>query len=306
MRKAICTGAGGFIASHLQDRLINDGWEVYGIDDLSRGSKKYINPKVKFIKKSVEALKPNKIFKGAVVFHLAAWARVQQSMIDSHNYFKKNVIATENLLEICKNTAERVIFASSSSVYGDLECKKDGFKPADITNPMSPYASQKLIGEFLMRQYATCHDLPTLSLRFFNVYGERMADEGAYVTVIKKFIDQRRNRKPFTIWGTGQQTRDFTHVLDIVNGLIKAANLNSECKTDNWRSIFNGRVLNLGSGDPKSVLQIADLIEPDWPKEYLEGKKEPQNTKADYFLSNVLLKWSPKIKIDEGIKNLLS
>ena len=159
---------------------------------------------------------------------------------------------------------------------------------------MSPYGLQKYIGEEYCRLFSLIYGLETVSLRYFNVYGWRMADSGAYLTVIKVFLNQKAAGKPLTITGDGNQTRDFTHIRDVARANILAMqSLN----------IGKGEAINIGAGKNYSVNQIADLIGGE--KKYIEPRIEPKHTLADISLAKKLLNWEPREKLEEAIKELL-
>ena len=192
--KCIVTGGAGFIGSNLVDRLIDDGHEVMVIDDLSTGKKENINKLAKLYHKDLTEMRRESdfsIFEGVdIVFHIACLSRVQPSIENPHLYHDKNVNGIVNVLEGCRKYGiSRLVFSSSSSVYGDAEevptsenCK---------LNPISPYALHKLIGEQYCKLYSELYGIDTVSLRYFNVYGDRQPTEGAYCLVMGIFAGQR-------------------------------------------------------------------------------------------------------------------
>ena len=242
--KCIVTGGAGFIGSNLVDRLIDDGHEVMVIDDLSTGKKENINKLAKFYHKDLTEMRRESdfsIFEGVdIVFHMACLARVQPSIENPHLYHDKNVNGIVNVLEGCRKYGiSRLVFSSSSSVYGDAEevptsenCK---------LNPMSPYALHKLIGEQYCKLYSELYGIDTVSLRYFNVYGDRQPTEGAYCLVMGIFAGQRLNNQPMTIRGDGEQRRDFTHVDDVVDANVRCMEYTS--------AEFKGDIYNIGNGD---------------------------------------------------------
>ena len=192
MRKAIVTGGAGVIGSNLVNRLIEKGIEVVVLDNLSTGKEENINPKAKFIqcaisKSSIFDLMYN--MKGAdVVFHLAALARVQPSIEDPIPFNEVNITGTLNILLAAHKTGiKRVVYSASSSAYGNTDILPT---PEDApTNPLSPYGLQKYVGEQYCKMFSEVYGLDTVSLRYFNVYGEQMNFGGAYKTVIAVFIE---------------------------------------------------------------------------------------------------------------------
>ena len=291
--KYLVTGGAGFIGSNLVDKLISLGNDVVILDDLSSGKEENINPDAEFYKEDItdlEAIAPyfNKI---DVVFHLAARARVQISINDPIGTHDSNVTGTLNVLRASSlNNVKKVISSSSSSVYGENYLPlNELMKP----NPKSPYAAHKYIGEIYCKLFNDVYGLQTVSLRYFNVYGPRQVEEGAYALVIAKFLKLRREGKVLTITGDGTQTRDFTWVDDVVNANILAATKDTP----------NGAVYNIGNGNNVSVNTIAQMIS--HKQKYIDARFEPHDTLADSSLAKYQLGWSPKVNIGQGIERLL-
>ncbi|MDO8492853.1 MAG: NAD-dependent epimerase/dehydratase family protein [bacterium] len=294
MKKVIVVGGAGFIGSHLTDALINDGYQVHIIDNLSNGKKEHVNPKAKLHVldiRNLEQIKP--VFKGATyVFHLAALPRVQYSIDFPEETHDVNVTGMLNVLISSKEgNVKKVIYSASSSAYGDQ--KKMPLHEDMMPRPMSPYGLHKYIGEHKCRVWSVVYNIPTVSLRYFNVYGPRFNPEGAYALVIAKFLKQKKEGKPLTITGDGKQTRDFTHVRDVVRANILAA-LSDK--------VGAGEVINIGAGKNQSVNRIAKLI--GGPTVYIKARLEPRHTLADNSKAGRLLKWKPEISIEEGIEEL--
>lgn len=292
--KVIVTGGAGFIGSHLVDALISKGFEVHIIDNLSGGKKENINPKAVFHKADIRSPNQiNPIFKGAkFVFHLAALPRVQISIQDPQTTHDVNVTGTLNVLMASKEAGvKRVIFAASSSAYGDQ--KKFPLKENFAANPVSPYGLQKYMGELLCKLFSQIYNLETVSLRYFNVYGSRFGLEGAYSLVIGRFLEQRRLGQPLTIVPDGKQSRDFTYVNDIAR-----ANILAMAST----KVGRGEVINIGGGNDYSVNKIAELI--GGSTVFVEPRIEPRRTLADISLAKELLGWQPKTTLEKGIAEL--
>ena len=296
MRKAIVTGGAGFIGSNLVNRLIEKGIEVVVLDNLSTGKEENINPKAKFIqcdisKSSIFDLMYN--MKGAdVVFHLAALARVQPSIEDPIPFNEVNITGTLNILLAAHKTGiKRVVYSASSSAYGNTDILPT---PEDApTNPLSPYGLQKYVGEQYCKMFSEVYGLDTVSLRYFNVYGEQMNFGGAYKTVIAVFIEQMQKGEKLNIVNEGNQRRDFTYVGDVCNANILAATTSNK---------FNGEVFNVGNGDNFSVNDVADMFGGE--KKYGEKRIEPFETLAD----NQKIKslgWKPTGNLSEWIKNYI-
>jgi nucleoside-diphosphate-sugar epimerase len=226
---------------------------------------------------------------GDCVFHLAAMPKVQPSIDDPVDFEKNNTIGTINILKCAVDAkVKRVIYSASSSAYGNTT--KIPMLENDKANPISPYAMQKLYGEIACKMFSQVYGIETVSLRYFNVYGERQSMEGAYALVIAAFARMRLENKPLTIRGDGKQTRDFTYVKDVVNANILAA----ESKL-----VGSGETINIGSGCQNSVNEIARLIGGDTIN--VDPVIEPRSSLADTNLAKELLGWEAKTTIQEWI-----
>jgi len=292
--KVLVTGGAGFIGSNLVNKLVELDYQVEVIDNNLCDAGK-INKKANYHKydlSDVNNLNQVSRILNSVdsVFHLAAKARVQPSINDPVSYELNNTLSTINILKACVDSdVRRFVYSSSSSVYGDNDNMplQESFKP----NPLSPYAAQKYYGEILCNTFAKVYGIETVSLRYFNVYGEGQNIGGAYSLVIGIFFDQMLKGKPLTIRGDGTQKRDFTYVGDVVNANILASKS---------RMVGSGEVLNIGNGDNRTINQIADLF--DVKKEYIEPVLEPKETLADIKLAKDLLNWEPTTSVDSWIK----
>ena len=293
-RKAVVTGGAGFIGSHLTDALIERGYEVHVIDNLSSGKKENVNPKAVLHVADIcdyDAIAPI-IASAKYVFHLAALPRVQYSIEFPSETNEVNVGGTINVLKAAqKGGVKRFIYSASSSAYGDqlkLPLTEDM-----TAMPKSPYGLQKYIGELYARMWSEIHGLSTVSLRYFNIYGPRYNAEGAYALVIGKFLEQRKRGEPMTITGDGKQTRDFTSVKDVVRANIIAAEHSYE---------FRGEVFNIGAGKNYSVNQVAEFI--GGPTVHIPARLEPHDTHADNSKAKRELGWSPEVLLPDGIAEL--
>ncbi len=296
IQKVIVTGGAGFIGSNLVDALVERDFDVHVIDNLVSGKRENVNKKAKLHILDITDLKSIKpIFKNAeYVFHLAALPRVQYSIEHPQETNLVNVNGTLNVLTVSQKTGvKKVIYSASSSAYGDQSVMP--LKENMPASPKSPYGLQKYIGELYCKVWNVVFQLPTVSLRYFNVYGPRNSTEGAYALVIAKFLKQRANRKPMTITGDGEQTRDFTHVRDVTRANILAM------KSD---KVGKGEVINIGAGQNYSIKRIAELI--GGPVAYIPARFEPKDTLADNSLAKKLLGWEPQVTIEEGIAELKS
>jgi UDP-glucose 4-epimerase len=292
--KVIVTGGAGFIGSNLVDGLVEKGYEVHVIDNLVGGTKENVNPQAQLHEVDIvdlEAIKP--LFKDAkYVFHLAALPRVQYSIEHPVETNKTNVEGIMNVL-IASHVAgvKRVIYSASSSAYGDQ--KEMPLREDMPAHPISPYGLHKYLGELYCRLWSDVYQLPTVCLRYFNVYGPRNNPEGAYALVIAKFMRQRLAGEPMTITGDGNNTRDFTNVKDVVRANLLAM------KSD---KVGKGEVMNIGAGKNQSINKIAELI--GGPTVYIPARLEPKDTLADSSLAKKLLGWEAQIGIEEGIETL--
>lgn len=293
-QKVVVTGGAGFIGSHIVDAALERGFDVHIIDNMSGGKKERINKNAHFHKLDIRDLKDIRpIIDGATyVFHTAAVPRVPYSIenpIETHDH---NINGTLNVLVAAKEGGvKKVIYSASSSAYGDQE-KMPLVETMEI-GPKSPYGLHKYVGEVKCKVWSEVYGLPTVSLRYFNVYGSRLDPEGAYALVIGKFLKQASEGKPLTITGDGTQTRDFTHVRDVVEANFLAAESDK---------VGKGEVFNIGFGKRTSINELAKLIGGNIT--YIEARLEPHDTEADNKKAYKILGWKPKVVLEEGIAEL--
>ena len=296
--KIIVTGGGGFIGSHLCEKLVQDGHSVIVIDNFCIGRKSNLNKiknEIKIYNKDIrnyDAIK--NLFKNIdAVFHLAALADIIPSIENPDDYYSTNVTGTYNVLKLSsENKVKRFIYTASSSCYGIP--KQYPTKETAAINPQYPYALTKRLGEELVMHFSKVYKLNASSLRFFNVYGPRARTSGTYGAVFGVFLAQKIAKKPFTIVGDGKQTRDFTFVSDIVEAILKVSK----------KKNLIGEIFNVGSGKTVSVNRIAFL---------LKGEKiripkrpgEPDVTFACIKKIKSKTGWKPKISIEKGIQTML-
>ena len=292
--KYVVVGGAGFIGSNIVDKLVEQNHEVVIVDNLSTGKSENVNPKasVEYIDISNVNECPNmvEIMSGAdALFLLAAKARVQPSIENPVEYETNNTIGTLNVLKCASDAGvRRVVYSASSSAYGNTE--KLPSKESDPINPMSPYGAQKYYGEVMCKMFSEVYGLETVSLRYFNIYGERQNVGGAYAMVIGIFADQKLRGEVMTINGDGEQRRDFTYVGDVVNANILAS------QSEN---VGNGEVINIGNGDNRSINDIADMIGGE--RIHREPVIEPRETLADNSLAEELLGWKPTQNIEDWV-----
>ena len=295
--KYLVTGGAGFIGTNIVKALIKQGHEVVVVDNYAGGYKEErIQPKARYVDLDIRNYEALSVicaegFDG--VFHLAALPRVTYSVENPILTHDVNVNGTLNVLMAAKeNKINKVVFSSSSSVYGDQD--KTPFKEDFIAIPISPYALHKFIGEHYCRLFNELYGLKTVSLRYFNVYGPYFDPEGAYALVIGKFLKQVKNGEPMTVCGDGEYYRDYTHVDDIARANILAM------ESDN---VGKGEILNIGNGDPYSVNDLVKMIGGASIK-ISERPGDVRQTHADFSKAKALLRWEPTVKLEEGIKML--
>lgn len=295
--KAVVTGGAGFIGSNLVKELVKQGFDVHVIDNLVGGSREAMDPAATLHICDIRNLTEiSSIFiDAAYVFHLAALPRVQFSIENPEETHSVNVTGTLNVLIAShKAKVKRVVYSASSSAYGDQ--KTMPLHEELPANPKSPYGLQKYTGELLCRVWSSVYGLPTISLRYFNVYGPGQSEKGAYALVIATFLKQKREGRALTITGDGEQTRDFTSVHDVVRANILAAEVDV--------AAARGDVFNIGAGKNQTVKTVAQLI--GGAVEYIPERLEPKHTLADNSKAQKILGWKPLVAFEDGIAELLS
>lgn len=297
--KALVTGCAGFIGSNLTDYLLKNDFLVVGIDcftdyyprKIKESNITYAKEHPNFTFMEKDLLKMDKFPEEVdYVFHLAAQAGVRASWGDNFNiYTKNNIEATQRLLEFYKDfEIEKFVYSSSSSVYGDADLPMN---EESILKPVSPYGVSKLAAEHLCYLYWKNYSVPTVSLRYFTVYGPRQRPDMA----INKFIQAIINSNEISIYGNGEQTRDFTYVEDVVKANMKT--VENDCA---------GEIYNIGGGNRISVSELINILEGIINKKARIKKMESQkgdvkDTLADVEKVKKELKWAPKIRIKEGL-----
>ena len=297
-KKVIVTGGAGFIGSHMVELLLSKGYRVVVLDDMSNGQQDNIdifkdNPDYEFYNSDLSKEFDDYIFKDAMyVFHFAALADIVPSIEQPLKYHLANVNSTIRVLESCrKYGVKKLVYSASSSCYGT----PDEYPTSETASirPQYPYAFTKHIGELYVMFWHKLYNLPTVSLRYFNVYGTRARTNDTYGAVFKVFLSQKLHGLPLTIVGDGTQTRDFIYVTDAVEAALIAAD-----------SDIVGEIINIGTGNPQSVNYLANLIGGETvniPKR----PGEPESTHADIKKAHKLFKWKPKVSFEEGIKIML-
>lgn len=289
--KSLVTGGLGFIGSNVVDLLVEEGHEVSVIDNLSTGSKENANRDATYYIEDIRNFKRvEHIFKGVdYVFHLAALPRVEPSIQNPLPSDEINTKGSLNVFFAAKEAkVKKVIFSSSSSIYGDVPPRK--ISERATPHPLSPYGLQKLFGEQYLDLFHTLYGLNSVSLRYFNVYGERQPLQGAYVPVVGIWFRQLVAGELPTLTGDGNNSRDFINVRDVARANLQAATVSTS-----GHSFFN-----IGSGTNNSLNDLCDLVSK--KRKYIEPRIEPKFTLADISKAKKILKWSPQIDILDWIK----
>jgi len=289
----LVTGGAGFIGSHLVERLCALGHRVRVLDNLSQGRIEWVHPAAEFIEGDITQLSLcRRACEGATgVFHLAAMSKVAPSIDRFEFCTEQNIIGTQNLLIAARDAKVRkVVYSGSSTYYGN------GTPPQSesaLPNCLNPYAVSKYVGEQFCEIFTRLYRLPTVTLRYFNVYGSRQPAVGAYALVLGIFLDQWRRGEALTIHGDGSQRRDFIHVSDVVEANLAA-----------FAGDVEGTAMNVGSGTTISIREMADMISP--RQVFLPRRAgDAEATLADISRIRRLLGWEPKISFAEGLKRLL-
>lgn len=295
----IVTGAAGFIGSHLVDSLLAAGHTVLGIDDLSTGRTKNLaaastSPSFTLLEKNIRHLTKGDLPAPSCdwFFHLAGRADLVPSIVNPEDYFQVNVEGTFRALQLARELgAKRFLYAASSTCYGI----PDTYPTPESTpcKPEHPYAMTKLMGEELVMHWHRVYQLPTVSLRLFNVYGPRSRTTGAYGAVFGVFLRQKLAGVPFTVVGDGSQTRDFTFVTDVASAFLAAA-----------QSDASGEIFNIGSGHTYAVNRLVDLLGGE--KTFIPRRPgEPDCTFADTTKFTSRTDWQPTTTLEEGVARML-
>jgi UDP-glucose 4-epimerase len=297
--RCIVTGAAGFIGSHLVDALLAEGHSVLGIDDLSTGRTKNLaaasaNSAFQFLEKNIRDLSKSDLALESCdwFFHLAGRADLVPSIVNPEDYFQVNVEGTFRALQLARELGvKRFLYAASSTCYGI----PDTYPTPESTpcKPEHPYALTKLMGEEMVMHWHRVYQLPTVSLRLFNVYGPRSRTTGAYGAVFGVFLRQKLAGVPFTVVGDGSQTRDFTFVSDVASAFVATA-----------KSNISGEIMNVGSGHTYAVNRLVEL---------LGGEKttiprrpgEPDCTFADTAKIRARVGWQPSVPLEQGVSRML-
>ena len=301
----IVTGGAGFIGSHIAERLLKDGHRVRIIDNFCTGKREnlaHLTGDLEVHETSItdgEALKP--IFAGVdYVFHQAALASVPRSVDDPLTSHEFNVTGTLNVLIAARDAGvKRVIYAASSSAYGDIEgeYKVETMPPA----PLSPYGVSKLAGEYYCQAFTAVYGLETVALRYFNVFGPRQDPGSQYSGVVSRFISSLLSNERPMIYGDGEQSRDVTYIDNVVFANVRAAEAKDAA----------GKVINVANGERITLNQLlAELKEltgkQDVTAEYLEPRVgDVRHSLADISMAQKFLGYESKVGLNEGLKRII-
>ena len=300
MSRYLVTGGGGFIGSHLVDQLLLRGHRVRVADDYSTGRRENLaqHRDLDIVEGDLadQAVAARAVSGVEVVLHQAAIPSVPRSVKDPLTSHRANLDATLTVLVAARDAGvRRVVFAGSSSVFGDTPTLP---KREDMpTRPKSPYALQKLVGEQYHRMFTELYGLETVTIRYFNVFGPRQDPSSTYSGVISLFIKALQAGKSPTIYGDGEQTRDFTYVANVVDGVLRAATTPAA----------TGGVFNVATGRRVSVNRLfctlRDLIGASVEPEYGPGREgDVRDSQADITLARNVLGYTPLVEFEEGLR----
>lgn len=303
--KYLVTGGAGFIGSNIVEELLKRGYDVRVLDNFSTGKRENL----KDFQKNIELIEGDirsfhivqQAVKGIdVILHQAALPSVPRSIKDPITSNEVNVVGTLNILDAAKeNNVKRIVYASSSSVYGDNPelPKHEGMMP----NPLSPYAVSKLAGEKYCQVYSRLYGIETVILRYFNVFGPRQDPNSEYSAVIPKFIKLISNNQRPTIYGDGTQSRDFTYVANVVEANILAATKNVESGLAMNCACHGQVTLN------SLIRELGELLNKETKPIYAEPRSgDIKHSFANIDLIKEKLNWAPSISFGDGLKRLVN
>ncbi len=300
--KALVTGGAGFIGSHIVDRLLKDGHEVIVLDDFSTGHRSNLADHAALTIVEGDISNPDTVNEIMPridwVFHMAAVASVPKTVNDPVGSSAVNYQGTLHLLEAARNNnVKRLVFASSAALYGDEPTLPKVETMCPVT--LSPYAVDKMASEFACGMYTKLYGLETVCLRYFNVYGPRQDPSSPYSGVISIFTDKLKNKETPTIFGDGEQTRDFVFVGDVVEANMKAAT--TETGAGQFFNIATGNKITLNQ-----LLQIlCDIYNIEFKVNYGEVRKgDIKDSYAVVDKANSILKWKAAVELNHGLKIL--
>ena len=297
MKTSLVTGGCGFIGSHIVDELVRRNHKVIVIDDLSAKENEefYFNDEAKYYKYDITKDASSTLFKGVDnVFHLAARSRIQPTIDAPGQCFEVNVVGTQRVLEWSRMyCVKNFVYSSTSSLYGHQN--QIPFNPNMPADCLNPYSMSKWMGEQVCKLYSQLYSFNSITLRYFNVYGEREPIKGQYAPVVGLFKRQSAEGKPMTIVGAGEQRRDFTYIADIVEANMRAITVDPF-------NIKGNKIYNVGTGKNYSIKEVAEMI--GGPIKKIDARPaEVNETLADITETTKDLGWSPRFNLKDMISS---
>jgi len=293
-RSVLVTGGGGFIGKHLVTELLQKGFEVEAFDKIPRPKILPRSRRLAYYQGDVNSTSSRlKSKPGTKIVHLAANTSVQESVRRPLATVRENIEATCRMLDFARKIdSERFVFASTAAIYGE---KRSSCRETDIPIPASPYASSKLASEYYCKVYASLYGIPTVVLRFFNVYGPGQSDR--YAGVITRFVKEALHGKPPIIFGDGRQTRDFVFIRDVIGATVASLT----------QRVPGGTILNIGTGRATSIMSLAQVV-----LQLFDLKKLPpihapprvgevRHSQADISAARVKIRFRPEYRLPEGL-----
>jgi UDP-glucose 4-epimerase len=290
MRNVLVTGGAGFIGSHLTEALVARDYKVRVLDNLSWGNRGWVPSQAEFMEGDIrnpdDCVKATKGIDG--VFHLAAMSRVGPSLDNVDLATQSNIVGTQNILSAMReNGVKKIVYSGSSTYYGNQPIPhREAETPSEFLNF---YSLSKYVGGEYCLMFDRMYDIPAVVLRYFNVYGPRQPQEGAYALVLGIFLQRWMRKETLIIHGDGSQRRDFVHVKDIAEANIMA-----------YEKAIRQIALNVGSGSNVSIKELATMISPNQIHE-ASRKGDSKETLADISLIQRTLGWAPKVGFAQGL-----
>ena len=293
-RPVLVTGGGGFIGKHLVTELLREGFEVEALDKIPRPKIFPLSRRLSYYQSDVNSTNSRlRSRPGTKIVHLAANTSVQESVRRPLLTVRANIEATCRMLDFARKIdSERFVFASTAAVYGD---KRTSCRETDIPAPASPYASSKLASEYYCKVYASLYNIPTVILRYFNVYGPGQSDR--YAGVITRFVREAVRGKPPIIFGDGEQTRDFIFIRDVIGATVASLT----------RRVPGGTIFNIGTGGATSIASLAQRVLLLFDLKKLRPVHAPPrvgevtHSRANISEARTKIRFRPKYRLSEGL-----
>lgn len=295
MTTVLVTGGAGFIGSHLSQALLDKGYQVRVLDNLSYGNRSWVPTDAELIEGDITDLSVCvRAMRGVVgVFHCAAMSRSGPSMDNIDACTQTNIVGTQHILTAARDEGvKKIIYSGSSTYYGNQPVPhREYATPGEFLNV---YALSKRVGEQYCLLFDETYNLPCIILRYFSVYGPRQPREGAYALVMGIFLERWAQSAYLEIHGDGEQRRDFIHINDVVNANILA-----------FESNIHHEIFNIGSGTNTSIKELANIISPNQIHQPRRSN-DAESTLADISQTTDKLQWKPTVSLEEGIKDLIA